>query len=151
FTSPLLHVVGLVGLGLATLATNLAANVVAPANDFANLWPRRISFRGGALITAVGRVVIQPWRVGGGPSGYTFRWLVAYSALLGAVGGVLIADYFLLRRTRLDVRGLYQGHGPYWYTGGFHGPGLFALAAGVIPCVPGFLATVGLVEVPAFW
>jgi NCS1 family nucleobase:cation symporter-1 len=151
FSNPVLHVVGLVGLGLATLATNLAANVVGPANDFANLWPRRISFRVGALITGVVGVVIQPWRLVEDPSGYIFKWLVAYSALLGAVGGVLIADYFLVRRTRLDLRGLYQGGGPYWYSGGFHAAGLLALAAGVAPCVPGFLATVGLVEGAAFW
>jgi NCS1 family nucleobase:cation symporter-1 len=151
FDSPVLHVVGLVGLVLATLATNLAANVVSPANDFANLWPRRISFRGGALLTAVVGVVIQPWRLVEDPSGYIFKWLVAYSALLGAVGGVLIADYFLVRRMRLDLRGLYQGGGPYWYTGGFHDAALLALAAGVAPCVPGFLAAVGLTEAAPFW
>jgi NCS1 family nucleobase:cation symporter-1 len=151
FRSPVLHVVGLVGLGLATLATNLAANVVAPANDFANLWPRRISFRSGALLTGVVGVVVQPWRLVEDPSGYIFKWLVAYSALLGAVGGVLIADYFLVRRTRLDLRGLYQRGGPYWYARGFHGAGLLALAVGIIPCVPGFLATVGLMEAAPLW
>jgi NCS1 family nucleobase:cation symporter-1 len=151
FDSPVLHVVGLIGLGLATLATNLAANVVGPANDFANLWPRRVSFRVGALLTGLVGMVIQPWRLAADPSGYIFRWLVAYSALLGAVGGVLIADYFLVRRTRLDLRGLYEGGGPYWYTGGFHAAGLLALAAGVLPCVPGFLAAVGLAGVAPFW
>jgi NCS1 family nucleobase:cation symporter-1 len=151
FESPVLHVVGLVGLGLATLATNLAANVVGPANDFANLWPRRISFRAGALITGVVGILIQPWRLVEDPAGYIFRWLVAYSALLGAVGGVLIADYFLVRRARLDLGGLYQAGGPYWYTGGFHPAGLLALTAGVLPCVPGFLAAVGLVVAAPFW
>jgi NCS1 family nucleobase:cation symporter-1 len=151
FESPLLHALGLAGLCLATLATNLAANVVGPANDFANLWPRRISFRGGALITGVVGVLIQPWRLVADPSGYIFKWLVAYSALLGAVGGVLIADYFLVRHRRLDLRGLYQRGGPYWYTGGFHPAGLLALAAGVLPCVPGFLAAVGLAEVAPLW
>jgi NCS1 family nucleobase:cation symporter-1 len=151
FDSPLLHIVGLLGLGLATLATNLAANVVAPANDFANLWPRRISFRTGALITGLIGVVIQPWRLVEDPSGYIYKWLVAYSALLGAVGGVLIADYFLVRRTRLDLRGLYEKGGPYWYSEGFHGTGLLALGAGVLPCVPGFLAAVAPIEVAPFW
>jgi NCS1 family nucleobase:cation symporter-1 len=151
FDSPVLHVVGLLGLGLATLATNLAANVVAPANDFANLWPRRISFRVGALITGVIGVLIQPWRLVADPTEYIFKWLVAYSALLGAVGGVLIADYFLLRRTRLDLRGLYEGSGPYWYTGGFHIAGLIALAVGILPCVPGFLATIELIKVDPLW
>jgi NCS1 family nucleobase:cation symporter-1 len=151
FESPVLHAVGLFGLCLATLATNLAANVVSPANDFANLWPRRISFRTGALITGVVGVLIQPWRLVEDPSGYIFKWLVAYSALLGAVGGVLIADYFLLRRTRLDLRGLYEKGGPYWYAGGFHPAGLAALGAGVVPCLPGFLAAVGLIEVAPVW
>jgi nucleobase:cation symporter-1, NCS1 family len=151
FDSPVLHVVGLLALCLATLATNLAANVVGPANDFANLWPRRISFRTGALITGVVGVLIQPWRLVEDPSGYIFKWLVAYSALLGAVGGILIADYFLIRRCRLDLPGLYRKSGSYWYAGGFHGAALLALAAGVVPCVPGFLATVGLVEVPGIW
>src|SRR5262249_44940552 len=123
FESPVLHIVGLVGLGLATLATNLAANVVGPANDFANLWPCRISFRLGALITGVIGVLIQPWRLVEDPSGYIFKWLVAYSSLLGAVGGVLIADYFLVRRTRLDLGGLYRQGWPYWYAWGFHGTG----------------------------
>jgi NCS1 family nucleobase:cation symporter-1 len=151
FESPVLHVVGLIGLGLATLATNLAANVVGPANDFANLWPRRISFRTGALMTGVIGVLIQPWRLVEDPSGYIFKWLVAYSALLGAVGGILIADYFLVRRMRLDLCGLYQRNGAYWYTGGFQGAGMLALAAGVVPCVPGFLATVGWIEAAPLW
>jgi NCS1 family nucleobase:cation symporter-1 len=151
FTSPVLHVVGLLALCLATLATNLAANVVGPANDFANLWPRRISFRTGALITGVVGIVIQPWRLVADPSGYIFKWLVAYSSLLGAVGGVLIADYFLIRRTRLDLPGLYRKDGPYWYVGGFHFAGLVALVAGIAPCVPGFLGAVELVEVPEAW
>jgi len=101
FEAPLVHVVALLGLCLATLATNIAANVVTPANDFANLWPRRISFRTGGLITGLTGIVMQPWKLVADPSGYIFKWLIAYSALLGAVGGVLIADYFLLRHTRL--------------------------------------------------
>lgn len=151
FGNPVLHVVGLVGICLATLATNLAANVVGPANDFAHLWPRRISFRIGALITGIAGILIQPWRLVEDPSHYIDRWLVAYSALLGAVGGVLIADYFLLRRMKLDLPGLYRRGGPYWYTGGFHPDGLIALTAGILPCVPGFLATIGLTKATSFW
>jgi NCS1 family nucleobase:cation symporter-1 len=151
FDNPAVHVVALLAVCLATLATNVAANVVSPANDFANLWPRRISFRVGGLITAVIGMLVQPWRLVQDPSGYIFRWLVAYSALLGAVGGVLIADYFVIRRTRLDLPGLYRRTGPYWYAGGFNIRALVALAAGIAPCVPGFLATVGPAEVPDFW
>jgi NCS1 family nucleobase:cation symporter-1 len=151
FESPVLHVVGLVGVGLATLATNLAANVVGPANDFSNLWPRRISFRSGALITGVIGILIQPWRLVEDPTGYIFKWLIAYSALLGAIGGVLIADYFLVRRMQLDLQDLYTKGGRYWYSHGFHGIGLVSLAIGVIPCVPGFLGTIGLIDVAPFW
>jgi NCS1 family nucleobase:cation symporter-1 len=144
-------VVAMLALCLATLATNIAANVVSPANDFSHLWPRRISFRTGGLIAALVGVLIQPWKLIADPSGYIFRWLVGYSALLGAVGGILIADYFILRRTRLDVTGLYQKGGPYWYAGGFNPLALLALAAGIAPCVPGFLAEVELARVPARW
>jgi nucleobase:cation symporter-1, NCS1 family len=151
FANPAVHAIGLAGLCLATLATNLAANVVSPANDFANLWPRRISFRTGGLITGIIGVLMQPWRLVQDPSGYIFKWLVAYSALLGAVGGVLIADYFVIRKTRLDLPGLYRHAGPYWYARGFHPAALVALAAGIAPCVPGFLGTVELVTVAPLW
>jgi NCS1 family nucleobase:cation symporter-1 len=151
FGNPAVHAVALFAMCLATLATNLAANVVSPANDFANLWPRRISFRTGALITAVIGLLMQPWRLVQDPSGFIFRWLVAYSALLGSVCGVLIADYFVLRRTRLDLTGLYRKDGPYWYHAGFNLGALVAVAAGIAPCVPGFLATVALIEVADFW
>ncbi|HXG08991.1 MAG TPA: NCS1 family nucleobase:cation symporter-1 [Gemmataceae bacterium] len=149
FTNPVVLVVALFALSLATLATNIAANVVSPANDFANFWPRRISFRTGGLITGIIGILIQPWKLYADPSGYIFKWLVAYSGLLGAVGGVLIADYFLVRRTRLDLPGLYRRQGPYWYWGGFNPVALVALAAGIAPCVPGFLATVKVIQLPA--
>ena len=115
FRNPMVLSVALGSLCLATLATNIAANVVSPANDFAHLWPRRISFRTGGLITGVLGILMQPWKLIKDPSGYIFKWLVAYSALLGAVGGVLIADYYIIRRTRLDLSGLYKTAGPYWY------------------------------------
>ncbi len=78
-------------------------------------------------------------------------WLVAYSSLLGAVGGILIADYYFIRRTQLDLKGLYQSDGPYWYAGGFNPRALVALAVGIAPCVPGFLGTIGALEVAPFW
>jgi nucleobase:cation symporter-1, NCS1 family len=145
FKQPAVLILGLFTLTLATLATNIAANVVSPANDFAHLWPKRISFRTGGFITGVVGVVIQPWRLYNDPHGYIFKWLIAYSALLGSVGGVLIADYFVLRRTRLDQASLYKKDGPYWYSGGFNPSALIALALGIAPCVPGFLAAVELV------
>jgi NCS1 family nucleobase:cation symporter-1 len=151
FTNPVVLVVALFGICLATLATNLAANMVSPANDFSNLWPRGISFRTGGLITGIIGVLMQPWKLIADPTGYIFRWLVAYSALLGAVGGVLIADYFVIRRTRLDLPGLYHRDGPYWYCAGFNPRALVALAAGIAPCVPGFLATVDWITVAPVW
>jgi NCS1 family nucleobase:cation symporter-1 len=151
FRDPWVLSIAMIALCLATLATNIAANTVSPANDFAHLWPKKISFRTGGLITGVVGILIQPWKLIADPSGYIFRWLVAYSSLLGAVGGVLIGDYFVVRRTRLDVKGLYQGEGPYWYAGGFNPVALVALAAGIAPCVPGFLATIGVIVVAPLW
>jgi nucleobase:cation symporter-1, NCS1 family len=154
FDNPVVLVVAMASLCLATLATNIAANVVSPANDFAHLWPRMISFRTGGLITGVIGILIQPWKLIADPSGFIFKWLVAYSALLGAVGGVLIADYFVLRRTQLDLPGLYRRQGPYWYSGGFNAAAIVATALGIAPCVPGFLATVSETaarRIPPFW
>jgi NCS1 family nucleobase:cation symporter-1 len=143
--------VALLSLCLATLATNIAANVVSPANDFAHLKPKWISFRVGGLITGLIGLAIQPWRLVKDAEAYTYTWLIGYSLLLGACGGVLIADYWALRRSRLDLAGLYRRAGPYWYAGGFNPVALIALAAGIVPCLPGFAAATELVEVPAFW
>jgi NCS1 family nucleobase:cation symporter-1 len=145
-------VLSLVALSLATLSTNLAANVVSPANALVNLAPRRISFRVGALITGALGVVLLPWRLIESSSGYIFTWLVGYSALLGPIGGIVLADYWLLRRARLDLEGLYRSDGPYAYRGGVNPRAMVALLAGVLPNLPGFLATAGVVEsVPPLW
>jgi NCS1 family nucleobase:cation symporter-1 len=151
FRSPTLLVVSLVSLCIATLATNIAANVVSPANDFANLWPSKISFRAGGYLTGVIGILIQPWRLVKDPSGYIFTWLVGYSALLGAIGGILICDYYLIRKTRLDLLSLYAGDGPYWYSGGWNPRAMIALAAGVLPNLPGFLGTIKVAEVSSAW
>jgi NCS1 family nucleobase:cation symporter-1 len=151
FRNPVVLTVALFGICLATLATNIAANVVSPANDFSHLWPRRISFRTGGLITGVIGILIQPWWLLSNAADYTYTWLIGYSSLLGAVGGILIADYFVLRRTRLDLPGLYRREGPYWYTLGFNPVALVSLVAGIAPCVPGFLDTVKLAHVHPFW
>lgn len=151
FRNPAVLVVALLCLGIATLATNIAANVVSPANDFANLNPTKISFRTGGYITGVIGVLMMPWKLVADPTGYIFKWLVAYSALLGSIGGVLIADYFVLRRKDLDLPGLYTREGPYWYRGGWNPAAFVALAAGIAPNIPGFLATVGLATFSPFW
>jgi nucleobase:cation symporter-1, NCS1 family len=151
FRNPFVLTLAMFALCLATLATNLAANVVGPANDFAHLWPRRISFRTGGLITGILGILIQPWKLIADPSGYIFTWLIAYSSLLGAIGGILIADYFLLRKTKLDLPGLYRKDGPYWYAAGFNPAALVALILGIAPSVPGFLGTVAKFDVGPSW
>jgi len=151
FKSPALVAFAMLALALATLATNIAANVVGPANDFAHLAPRYISFRVGGLITGLIGIVIQPWRLLENASVYIDKWLIGYSLLLGAAGGVLIADYYLVRRTRLDLAGLYQARGPYWYTGGFNLIALVAFALGVAPCLLGFVSQVTGLEVAQVW
>lgn len=145
FQNPVVLVVAMVALCVATLATNIAANVVSPANDFAHLCPQLISFRIGGLITGIIGILIQPWHLVANSSVYIDKWLIGYSLLLGAVGGVLIADYVFLRRTQLDQAGLYEKNGPYWYTGGFNWNAVVALLLGISICIPGFLAAVGFV------
>jgi NCS1 family nucleobase:cation symporter-1 len=145
-------VIAMIAIAIATLATNIAANVVSPANDFAHLAPRHIGFRLGGFITGVIGILIMPWKLIADPHGYIFTWLIAYSALLGAVGGILICDYFLLRRTKLNVNDLYQPRGRYTYVNGFNWIAIAALVIAVAPCAPGFLATVHLVKgVPDIW
>jgi NCS1 family nucleobase:cation symporter-1 len=151
FKNPLVLVVALLALCIATLATNIAANVVSPANDFANLWPSKISFRTGGFITGFIGILIQPWKLVADPTGYIFTWLVGYSALLGAIGGVLIGDYFVVRKKQLDLVGLYRKEGPYWYAGGFNPAALVALAVGILPNLPGFLGTIKVMQVGDFW
>jgi nucleobase:cation symporter-1, NCS1 family len=152
FKNPVVLVVALLSLCLATLATNIAANVVSPANDFANLWPKRITFFIGGLITGLIGIAMHPWKLIAHPSGYIFNWLIAYSSLLGAVGGIMVVDYFAIRRRKLDLDGLYLPRSRYWYAGGFNPAAIVAFVCGIAPCGPGFLKQVGLVSnVPAFW
>jgi NCS1 family nucleobase:cation symporter-1 len=151
FKSPALLVFSLVALCIATLATNIAANVVSPANDFANLWPAKIDFRVGGYITGVIGILIQPWRLVSDPTGYIFTWLIGYSALLGAIGGVLICDYYVIRRTKLDPIQLYKRGGEYWFQGGWNVKALIALVAGIVPNLPGFLGTIKVMKVSEFW
>ena len=95
---------------------NIAANVVSPANDFANALPGAISFRTGGLITGVVGILMQPWKLIADPSGYIFKWLLGYSGGLGSIAGVLIADYFIVRERRLALADLYRSDGVYRYT-----------------------------------
>jgi NCS1 family nucleobase:cation symporter-1 len=151
FANPVVLVIALLCLCIATLATNIAANVVSPANDFAHVWPRRITFRIGGLITGIVGIIMQPWKLLADPSGYIFTWLVGYSSLLGAIGGILLIDYFVLRRTQLDLPGLFRRHSQYWYTAGVNPRAIIALILGIVPCIPGFLTTIGAISAPHFW
>jgi nucleobase:cation symporter-1, NCS1 family len=154
FTNPIVLVIAMLALCIATLATNIAANVVSPANDFAHLAPHKISFRIGGLITGVIGILIMPWKLVADPSGYIFTWLVGYSALLGPIGGIMIADYFVYRHRQLDAKGLYRENGPYSYSAGFSIVALVALALAVLPNIPGFLVNVKLISptsVPHFF
>ncbi len=145
FDRPAVLIVAMASLCIATLATNIAANVVSPANDFAHLCPRLISFRIGGFITGVVGILLQPWRLLADASTYIDKWLVGYSLLLGAAGGVLIADYIVVRRTQLNLPGLYKKSGPYWYVSGVNPLAIAALLLGIGICLPGWLATLGVV------
>jgi nucleobase:cation symporter-1, NCS1 family len=134
-TTPVV-VIALIALTIATLSTNIAANVVSPANGFSNISPRRISFRTGAMITCVIGVAIMPWRLHQDLGAYIFTWLIGYSALLGPIAGIMLCDYFLVRRTRLNVRALYDSNGPY---AGVNWRAMIALGVAVAPNVPGFI------------
>lgn len=132
---------GLVVITIDTVSCNIAANLVSSAYDFSSLWPAKISYRTGGMITAGVGVLIMPWKLLASTDGYIFTWLAGYSALLGPIAGILIADYWLIRRTRLDVDALYAPAGRYSYRGGWNPAALIALAAGVLPNLPGFLKT----------
>ncbi|MQA29823.1 MAG: nitrate reductase [Luteitalea sp.] len=124
---------------IAQLTTNMAANVVSPANDFSSLAPRRISYVAGGLVTAVIGIVMLPWKLYADASAYIFTWLLGYSSLMGAIGGILIADYWVLRRRQLALPELFKVQGQYSYSGGVNPVAIAALVLAVLPVVPGFL------------
>ncbi|CAN0491462.1 unnamed protein product, partial [Laminaria digitata] len=145
-------IVSLFALTIATLSTNIAANVVSPANAFSNIAPSRIKFRTGGMITAGIGVAIFPWKLLASSDGYIFVWLIGYSALLGPIGGILIADYFLLRKTELNLEQLYKRDGYYSYNKGFNPIAVGAFILAVLPNLPGFLKAVGAFkEVSPIW
>jgi NCS1 family nucleobase:cation symporter-1 len=145
FNRPVVAFIALIALLIATLNTNVAANVVSPSNDFSNLNPRRISFRTGGLITGVIGIAMMPWKLVGDFSDYIFGWLVGYSGLLGPIAGIMIADYFILRKCELDVNDLYRADGIYAYTRGVNWNAIIALALGIA------VALIGLIVPPLRW
>ncbi|MEP6582940.1 MAG: NCS1 family nucleobase:cation symporter-1 [Ginsengibacter sp.] len=147
FSSKLIISIAMIAVAISTLATNIAANIVSPANDFANLSPSKINFRKGGYITGVIGILIFPWKLIADPSGYIFTWLVGYSSLLGPVGGIMIADYYFIRRQTLNVNELYRPKGIYAFSKGFNTTAIIALLAGILPNIPGFLTTIKVVPI----
>ena len=134
---PVAVVVAMVAIVLATLNVNIAANVVSPANDFSNIYPRRLSFKLGGVITCGLGLALQPWYWLANYSNYINDWLVGYSSLLGPIGGVLIADYFVLRKKVILVDDLYRRGGFYEFSHGFHLPAVLSLATGIAVALVG--------------
>ena len=130
-------VIAMAALLIATLTTNVAANIVGPANDFSNVAPSKISFKMGCVITAIIGLIILPWRLYNDAASYLFTWLLGYGAMLGSVAGVMIADYYLIRKRELSLADLYRAGGlyPRWNP-----VAVVALVAGIAPNVPGFLS-----------
>ncbi len=139
FSSPLVIALSVFALAVATLTTNIAANVVSPANDFSNLAPRLVSYRTGGIVTALIGIAIMPWKLLSSSHVYIFDWLIGYSGFLGPIAGVLIADYFVVRRQQLSVWALYMRGDVYEFTAGYNIRALIALGSG---CVVAFLGLV---------
>lgn len=139
----LVAILSLLGIAVATISVNIAANVVSPANDFANLAPRHISFRTGGIITGVLGILMMPWKLLASAGGYIFTWLIGYSALLGPIAGIMVVDYWILRKRELDVPDLFRPKGRY---AGVNWVAVGALVLGVLPNLPGFLKAVKAIQ-----
>ncbi|MBC7888736.1 MAG: NCS1 family nucleobase:cation symporter-1 [Ferruginibacter sp.] len=144
FESKLLVSLAMIAVAISTLATNIAANIVSPANDFAHLAPKKINFRTGGYITGIIGILIFPWKLIADPGGYIFTWLVGYSSLLGPIGGIMIVDYYFIRKQQLELSDLYKVKGAYSFNKGFNRYAIIALLLGILPNVPGFLVQVKL-------
>ena len=131
FHQPVVAFVALIAILVSTLSVNIGANVVAPSNDFSNLYPRLISFRTGGMITGFLGLAMCPWKLLATPDSYIFGWLVGYSGLMGPIAGIMVCDYFLIRHTELDVNSLYHREGAYHYTKGINPRAVIALVLGV--------------------
>src|ERR1700751_997622 len=139
FHSPVAVVISLFAILLATLNVNIGANVVSPANDFSNLWPRRISFRIGGVITCFMGILLMPWKLLADYNTFILGWLGGYAAFLGPVAGIMICDYFVIRRRILLLDDLYLRGGAYEYSSGFNWRAIAAL------CIGSAIALIGLV------
>ncbi|XP_057427518.1 purine-uracil permease NCS1-like [Lotus japonicus] len=139
-------ILAILGISLATVTTNIAANVVAPANALVNLNPAWFTFRRGAILTALLGIAFQPWRLLKSSESFVYTWLVGYSALMGPIGGIVLADYYLIQKMNLSIKDLYSrsSNGVYYYSRGFNVAAIVALVVGILPVVPGFLQNVGM-------
>lgn len=137
--SPLVIIFSALIVLAAQLTTNMAANVVSPANDFSNLNPKKISYVTGGLITAVIGIVMMPWKLYSDAAAYIFTWLIGYSSLMGALGGILIADYWIIRKQKLSTKDLFLLDGCYTYQNGINWKAVITLIIAILPVVPGFI------------
>ncbi|KAK7355456.1 hypothetical protein VNO80_14712 [Phaseolus coccineus] len=140
------RIIAIFGISLAIITTNIAANVVAPANALVNLSPKWFTFRRGAFLTALLGIAFQPWRLLQSSESFVYTWLVGYSALMGPIAGIVLADYYIIQKTNLNMKDLYSKspYGAYRYSGGFNVAAILALVIGVLPVVPGFLQKIGI-------
>jgi NCS1 family nucleobase:cation symporter-1 len=150
FDSKILVSLAMIAVAISTLATNIAANIVSPANDFSNLAPKKINFRIGGYITGIIGILIFPWKLLANPDQYIFTWLSGYSSLLGPIGGIMIADYYFIRKQQLNVDDMYRVKRQYSFENGFNKFAIIALLLGILPNVPGFLLQIKLVSSTAF-
>src|ERR671917_1526407 len=154
--APVILILAMIIIVIAQISTNMAANVVSPSFDFSNLAPKYISFKTGGMITALLGIISFPWVLYNSASAYIFTWLVGYSSLLGAIGAVMIADYWIVRRRQLSLADLYKHDGRYAYSGGWNWRAILAVLVGVVPVLPGFFKAAttpgfaGVFENPSF-
>ncbi|MBM3464790.1 MAG: NCS1 family nucleobase:cation symporter-1 [Armatimonadetes bacterium] len=148
FGHPIVVLISLISIGVATLSVNVAANVVSPAFDLANIWPEKINFKIGGTITGIIGILMCPWYLYHEHGNYIFTWLVGYSALLGPIAGIMICDFWVLRNKHLSIPDLYRLEGRYTYTNGVNRWAIWALILGVLPNVPGFMLQACPTKVP---
>lgn len=141
-------ILAIIGISLATITTNISANVVAPSNALVNLNPKLFNFRKGALLTALLGIAFQPWKLLKSSESFVYTWLVGYSALMGPIGGIILVDYYILKKTNLCIEDLYSRnpYGAYYYSSGFNVKAIVALVVGMLPVIPGFLHKVGILK-----
>lgn len=143
----IISIVSLLGILIATVSVNIAANVVSPANDFANLLPRYISFKTGGLITCLLAVVIMPWKLLSSSEEYVFTWLIGYSALLGPIAGIIIADYYIIKSRQLSIVDLYADDHSILSFQSINWISIVSLLIGIAPNMPGFIQSLQLNQI----